>query len=70
MSFPRRRESIFSFPSKYYSATTNTSRNYLLKKEGFFESFVVLVSRCKKIEKESSGKMKSDIAKLDPLICP
>jgi hypothetical protein len=39
----------FSFPSKYHSLTTNTIRNYFLKKEGFFETFVVLVLRCRKI---------------------
>ena len=52
MSFPRRRESIFSFPSKYYSLTTNTLRNYFLKKEGFLKTFVVLVLECRKIEKD------------------
>jgi len=29
-----------------------SSRNYFLKKEGFFKPFVVLVLRCRKIEKD------------------
>ncbi|GAI02125.1 unnamed protein product, partial [marine sediment metagenome] len=31
--------------------TANTTRNYFLKKEGFFKSFVVLVLRYRKIGK-------------------
>ena len=52
MSFPRKRESIFSFPSEYYSLTTNTLRNYSLEKEGFFNTCVVLILMCRKIEKD------------------
>jgi hypothetical protein len=28
-----------------------SSRNYFIKKEGFFKTFVVLILRCRKIEK-------------------
>ncbi len=34
------------------SLTTNTHRNYFLKKEGFYKPFVVLVLRCREIEKD------------------
>jgi len=66
MSFPRKRESIFSFPSKYHSPTTNTLRKYFLKKEGFYKPFVVLVLRCRKIGKESNGEIKYGISRPDP----
>ena len=47
MSFPCRRESIFSFPSKYYSLTTNTSCKYFLKRKIFKISLVYLLNSVK-----------------------
>ena len=47
MSFPRRRESIFSFPSNYYSLTTNTSCKYFLKRKIFKISLVYLLNSVK-----------------------
>ena len=43
---------------KYYSLTNNTSRNYFLKKEGFFKSFVVLVLGRRKLEKNEGKEEK------------
>ena len=42
--------------------------NFILKKEGFYKPFVVLILRCRKIEKKLSGKIKSDISRPDPFI--
>jgi len=61
MSFPRKRESIFSFPSKYYSLTTNTLRNYFLKKEGFYKHFVVLVLKIGNRKLSSREEIKKEV---------
>ena len=50
--FLQKRKSIFSFLSEYHLLTTNTLRNYFIKKEGFFKTFVVLILRCRKSEKD------------------